>query len=153
MNAIESPQAELRVEAFQSRLAKNGLRSTRQREIIARAFFSGGHRHVTIDELLLDARAEDQRIGYATVYRTLKLLVECNMAKARRFGDTQTRYEPFEEGSHHDHLICTSCGLIVEFENETIEELQEDVAREHGYSISHHKMELYGHCRGCQQSS
>ena len=70
--------------------------------------------------------------------------------KARRFDDGQTRYEAAGHGDHHDHLICTSCGRIVEFENERIEELQLRVARSHGFEVQSHKLELYGRCDGCR---
>ena len=70
---------------------------------------------------------------------------------ARNFGDGQTRYEAALDRHHHDHLICTSCGNIVEFENERIEELQDRVAEEHGFTVTHHKLELYGLCARCNQ--
>ena len=149
---MPSPQSRTHaspVDEFRARLARNGLRSTRQRDVIARAFFDE-HKHISIDELFRECRRTNPRIGYATVYRTLKLLTACGLAKARQFGDGQTRYEPFVEGNHHDHLICTECGLIVEFEDETIEESQELVARAHGFRITHHRMELYGLCPSCQ---
>jgi Fur family ferric uptake transcriptional regulator len=87
----------------------------------------------------------------ATVYRTMKLLSESGLAHARNFGDGQTRYEAAVGKHHHDHLICTRCGTIVEFENDRIETMQEAVARKHGFKVTSHKMELYGLCRNCQR--
>jgi Fur family transcriptional regulator, ferric uptake regulator len=95
-------------------------------------------------------RREDPRVSLATVYRTMKLLAECGLAVPREFGDGQTRYEPGRRG-HHDHLICTGCGTIVEFENERIEELQMRVARRHGFVIDSHKLEMYGRCPACRR--
>jgi hypothetical protein len=84
---------------------------------------------VTIEDLLAEVRAKDRGIGYATVYRTLKLLAECGVASERRFGDGLSRYELADEAStHHDHLICLSCGKITEFEEPRIEELQDEIA-------------------------
>jgi Fur family ferric uptake transcriptional regulator len=125
-----------------------GLRSTEQRRLIVDTFFEGSE-HVTLDGLLERVRALDPRIGYATVYRTMKMLSEGGVAHERKFGDGLTRYELADEGAHHDHLICMECGSIQEFEEPTIEELQERVAVRYGFEVHHHKHELYGRCRAC----
>ncbi len=132
-------------------MAQHGLKSTRQRSLIIDTFFSVGG-HLSVEELWNKVREQDARVSVATVYRTMKLLNDCGLAHARNFGDGQTRYEA-AEGHHHDHLICTRCGRIVEFENDRIEALQEAVARKHGFTVTSHKMELYGLCRDCQRSS
>jgi Fur family ferric uptake transcriptional regulator len=137
---------EARRERLNRYLGERGLRSTRQRDLIIEAFFKA-HRHVNAEELHRVVRKKDPHIGVATVYRTLRLLTESGVATARYFGDGQALYEVADQ--HHDHLICTRCGAIIEFENETIEKLQLDVARRHGFTISHHKLELYGHCERC----
>ena len=73
--------------------------------------------------------------------------MECGLAEARQFNDGQTRYEACDDlGHHHDHLICTACGKIVEFVDARIEELQDVVAEQYGFTITDHKMELYGLC-------
>ncbi len=135
-------------EAFQAQLSARGFRSTRQRGVVAEAFFHMGG-HLSVEEIHDRIRQGTAGVGPATIYRTMKLLVECEMAKARHFGDGRTRYEAYEAGGHHDHLICTTCGTIVEFENETIERLQEEVAERHAFVLSHHRMELYGVCSAC----
>lgn len=130
-------------------IAKNGLKSTRQRTLILEIFYRAGG-HLSAEELLELVRAEDPKVSQATVYRTLRLLTECGLAEPRNFGgDGQTRYE-IATDDHHDHLICTQCGTIVEFEDEEIESLQERVARAHGFEMTHHKMELYGICPSCR---
>lgn len=131
-------------------IAKHGLKTSRQRELIAEVFFSSTG-HLSVDELLERVRAQDARVGQATVYRTMKLLAEIGLAGARQFGDGHTRYEPLQSAEHHDHLICTSCGRIVEFHNPQIEELQARVAKQHGFVVTHHKMELYGTCAECRR--
>jgi Fur family ferric uptake transcriptional regulator len=133
---------------LQAYMAKKGLRSTDQRKLIVDTFFDAEN-HVSIEELLAHVRAKDPRVGYATVYRTLKLLTECGVANERRFGDGLTRYELADDATHHDHLICVECGDIVEFEEPRIEELQERVARSLGYELRSHKHELYGVCPTC----
>jgi Fur family ferric uptake transcriptional regulator len=130
-------------------MLKKGLRGTDQRRLIVETFFHAKN-HVSIEELLGEVRAQDSRIGYATVYRTLKLLTECGVAFERHFGDGLTRYELADEGAHHDHLICVECGSIVEFEEPRIEELQEEVAKSLGYILKSHKHEMYGVCPACQ---
>ena len=134
---------------FQDFISHKGLKSTRQRDIILDAFLSSD-RHMSIEELYLKLRSKHPNIGYATVYRTLKLFAESGIARETQFGDGQTRYEHVAEGEHHDHLVCTRCGTIVEFENETIEKLQEEVASTHGFLIERHKLELYGRCQKCR---
>ena len=134
---------------FQDYIARQGLKSTRQRDIILDAFLSSD-RHLSIEELYLKLRSKHPNIGYATVYRTLKLFAESGIAREIQFGDGQTRYEHVSEGEHHDHLVCTGCGAIIEFENESIEKLQDEVAAAHNFVIKHHKLELYGLCAKCR---
>jgi Fur family ferric uptake transcriptional regulator len=134
---------------LQSYMLKNGLRSTDQRKLIVETFFRADN-HVSIEELLGHVRAQDPRVGYATVYRTLKLLTECGVANERRFGDGLTRYELADDATHHDHLICIDCGDITEFEEPRIEDLQEELARKYGFVLRSHKHELYGTCPRCQ---
>ena len=133
-------------------MAKKGLRSTDQRRLIVETFFKSPN-HVSIEELLAQVRSQDPKVGYATVYRTLKLLTECGVAFERRFGDGLARYELADDTSHHDHLICVDCGAIVEFEEPSIETLQEAVAAQHGYELRSHKHELYGVCGDCQKKA
>lgn len=128
--------------------AAKGLKSTRQREIILDCFLATNE-HLSTEELYLKLKELNSGIGFATVYRTLKLFAESGIAREIHFGDGQTRYEHLHAGEHHDHLVCTRCGSIVEFEEETIENLQKAVARKHGFTILNHKLELYGVCALC----
>jgi Fur family ferric uptake transcriptional regulator len=125
-------------------LTANNLNMTQQRELIVDQFLRS-HDHVSIDELLARIRKRNKRVGYATVYRTLKLLVDSGIAHQRQFGDGQARYEI--AGDHHDHLICSKCGLILEFEDDEIERLQDKIAeRLGGFEVIRHRHELYGLC-------
>lgn len=138
-------------EILKAYITKHGLKTSRQRELIAEVFFAAGG-HVSIDDLLERVKQSDARVGQATVYRTMKLLTRAGLAEPRQFGDGHTRYEAaLEKTEHHDHLICTSCKMIVEFHNAQIESLQARVASKHGFLVSHHKMELYGLCAACQR--
>lgn len=130
---------------FHEYLGRKSLKSTKQRDLIARSFFAHSG-HVSIDELLAIVREHNPRVGYATVYRTLKLMTECGLAAARQFGDGQRMYEVAGDSAHHDHLICLECNHVLEFENDEIEKLQEQVARSFGFNLVRHKLELYGLC-------
>ncbi len=125
-------------------LQDNGLRMTRQRLVIAEIFFRN-EGHPNIDELYDIVKRDDPSIGQATVYRTLKLLVDSGLANQSNFGDGTTRYES-AGGEHHDHIICVDCGRIVEFRNDTIEHLQKQIAEDNGFDIVDHEMVIYGRC-------
>jgi len=134
---------------FKEHLRRLGLKSTAQRDDIARVFFAA-KRHISVDELYREVKKVNRRIGYATVYRTMKLLTECGLASESHFLNGEARYES-TEGHHHDHLICVRCGTIVEFEEERIEQLQAEVAAREGFLFTGHRMELYGICARCQR--
>lgn len=142
--------ADERFARFKDHLRAQRLKSTAQRDTIVRAFLDT-QRHVSVEELYTEVRRRNPRIGYATVYRTMKLLTECGVAAERHFRDGEARYESAEK-RHHDHLICERCGKIVEFEEPRIEELQEQMAKRLGFQFTGHKMELYGVCRDCRRS-
>jgi len=139
------------VQVFNDFINRKGLKTTSQRMIILEAFL-GSDSHFSTEELYLKLRGEFPKIGYATVHRTLKLFAECGIAAERNFGDGQTRYEPIKSEEHHDHLVCTECGLIIEFEEPQIELLQDKVAAAHSFKIETHRLELYGICAGCTNS-
>jgi Fur family ferric uptake transcriptional regulator len=130
-------------------MARHGLRSTEQRRVVTEMFFTSDG-HLSIEDLLDQVRVQEPKIGYATVYRTLKLLKECGLAFERHFGDGVSRYEVAWSDEHHDHLICVECEKIIEFEDEDIEALQHQVAAKHGFRLVRHKLELYGVCPECQ---
>ena len=136
--------------AFNDFAASKGLRSTHQRDIILDIFLST-HQHISVEELYLKVKSSNPGIGQATVYRTLKLFAEAGLAREILLNDGQTRYEHAVAGEHHDHLVCTGCNAIIEFEDETIEKLQNDIATRHGFLIRSHKLEMYGLCSNCRK--
>jgi Fur family transcriptional regulator, ferric uptake regulator len=135
-------EAQRRLDAF---MRERGLKHTRQRDEILGAFFLAGG-HVSVDDLLGRVQERMAGVGYATVYRTMKLFVEAGVAHERHFKDGQTRYEPVIDDEHHDHLICTVCGMIFEFEDPLIEQRQSEIARERGLRVESHRHEIYGSC-------
>jgi Fur family ferric uptake transcriptional regulator len=139
-----------RLETFRQWIKEQGHKTTAQREDIAQVFFAT-NRHISVEELYSAVRRVNPRVGYATVYRTLKLLKECGLAAERHFADGQARFENVEEEHHHDHLICERCGRIVEFVHPQIEQLQAQVAHRLGFVATNHKMEIYGICKECRE--
>jgi len=142
---------EERKKTLEEFISKKKLKSTKQRDIIFDEFFNYLGQHVTVEELYEKIKKHHPKIGYATIYRTLKLFKECGLAFERNFGDGRTRYEPVKfEGEHHDHLICVGCGKIIEFANNQIESCSQQVARLNGFEVLNHKLELYGYCSSCK---
>jgi Fur family ferric uptake transcriptional regulator len=139
-----------RLSQFLQWIKEQGLKTTSQREDIAQVFFSAD-RHISVEELYSEVRRRNPRVGYATVYRTMKLLKECGLAEERHFADGQARFEKLEDERHHDHIICERCGRIVEFIQPQIEKLQEEVAQRYGFVATMHKMEIYGICKECRE--
>ncbi len=131
--------------AFQKFIQSEGLKTTRQRNTIVNVFFNLKG-HISVEELLREVKAVNPKIGYATVYRTLHLLVRSGLVEERRFGDGLARYEGHSQVEHHDHMICQNCGRIFEFFNPELEALQEKLAGEHEFTIHRHRLELYGSC-------
>ena len=140
----------IKTDLFKVRISEEGLKATKQREEILNIFLnSSGHK--SLAQIYAQVAKTNPKIGYVTVYRTLKLLTQLGLATRRKFEDGETRYEPASEGSHHDHLICLDCGKIIEFEDPTLEALQMGIAQRYRFRISHHLMELYGRCEECRQ--
>ncbi|MEQ8746453.1 Fur family transcriptional regulator [Pyruvatibacter sp.] len=121
---------------------EKGMRMTEQRRVIARVL-SAADDHPDVEELYRRASAVDSNISIATVYRTVRLFEEAGILERHDFRDGRSRYEPATD-DHHDHLIDVQTGEVVEFNNEEIERLQEIVARELGYELVDHRLELYG---------
>ena len=132
--------------AFQKFIQTEGLKTTRQRNTIVNVFFSLKG-HISVEELLREVKAVNPRIGYATVYRTLHLLVRSSLVEERRFGDGHSEVE------HHDHMICQNCGRIFAFFNPELEALQEKLAADHDFTIHRHRLELYGVCNDVESCS
>ncbi|MEI6806421.1 MAG: rRNA maturation RNase YbeY [Myxococcaceae bacterium] len=126
------------------------FKMTRPRELIL-AELSHRSAHMSAEQILALVRKKDPLVSQATVYRTLKLFQEAGLVRAHYFGDGEAVFEMnLDPKEHHDHLICDVCHCIVEFENHEIERLQEVVAAEQGFRLTHHRMELYGVCSNCE---
>ena len=138
-------------EIFREHIQKAGLRRTTQRDLILDIFLRT-EEHLTSEDLYFLVHREDSSVGHTTVYRTLKLLTEAGLAREVRFGDNRTYYEHHFKHEHHDHMICTECGKVLEFFSQDIENLQDEMAERYGFRPTHHSLRLWGVCAECQAS-
>lgn len=130
------------VKSIIDRCAEKGLRMTEQRKVIVKVLESASD-HPDVEDLYTRASEIDSGISIATAYRTVKLLEETGIIERHEFRDGRARYEIVPE-NHHDHLIDLKSGNVIEFVSAEIEALQEKIAREHGYKLVDHRLELYG---------
>mgnify|MGYP000365595408 CR=1 FL=1 len=121
---------------------KKGLRLTEQRRIIAQVLAEADD-HPDVEEVHARANARDENISIATVYRTVRLLEEAGIIERLDFRDGRARYEQTGD-EHHDHLIDMRTGQVLEFYNEEIEKLKDEIARKLGYKLVDHRLDLYG---------
>lgn len=139
------------LDTFRQWLRDRGLKTTSQRDDIAKVFLTGD-RHISAEELYGEVKKVNPRVGYATVYRTLRLLKECGVAVERHFNDGEARYETAEREKHaHDHFICERCARIVEFAGFELDALDERIAKKLGAVVTRHRLEIYGICRECRE--
>jgi Fur family ferric uptake transcriptional regulator len=135
---------------FYDHLKRVGLKHTGQRDTILRTFLDT-REHLSTDELFRLVKRKDERIGFTTVYRTLKLLAECGLASEVAFHDGVSRYEhQYNRRSHH-HMVCTECGGSVEFFSPEIEKLEQEIGRKHHYTTTRHSFQIYGICGECRK--
>jgi len=130
-------------------LRENNLKLTPHRELILETFLDHeGHR--SVEDIYRTVRERDPRVGYTTVYRTMKLLAECGLAREIDLADGITRYEHLFNHQHHDHMICMECGKSIEFYNPEIESLQDAASEQLGFKVLDHKLQIYGVCKDCR---
>lgn len=137
---------------FDDHIRNTGLRRTAQRDLILEIFLST-EEHLTSEDLHNLVHRKDPTVGLTTVYRTLRLLTEASLAREVRFGDNKTYYEHHYNHEHHDHMICTECGKVIEFLSPDIEVLQDEMASNFGFRPTHHSLRMWGVCAECQQTS
>ncbi len=146
-----NPAPELKEVSAKKIIRELGLKVTQQRVQILNAVRKGP-RHFTAQDIFETVAAENPAIGFATVYRFLKNLSGNHFVTEVRMGGMPARYE-WASRHHHDHLTCSECHKVVEFENEQIEVLQEKIARQLGFRLTGHLLELFGICPACQKKN
>ena len=139
------------LQLFRRYLRDQGLPVTPQREAVADAIFSSKG-HLSVEDIEGALRGTGERIGKATIYRTVEILVRSGLVEEHDFGEGFKRYEHlFGSTPVHEHLICVNCHQVVEFQSPEVVRLQEETARQHGFAPVRHRLEIYGLCRGCQE--
>lgn len=147
----ESPERE-EVQVFHEHIRRSGLKRTSQRDLILDVFLKTED-HVSSEDLYELVKVEDPSIGFTTVYRTLKLFLDAGLARGVQFHDGRMLYEHDFKHAHHDHLICTNCGTLIEFYSEVIENMQDEITRRHKFTPSHHSLRIFGTCEACQRAA
>lgn len=130
-------------------LKRKGLKTTRERNALFDEIFST-HRHFDAEDLVIRMRERGTKISRATIYRTLELLYECGLVGRVRLNEEKYRYERLRKGEHHDHLVCTSCGKVIEFIDPAIERRQDAVCRAHDFVATSHSHQIWGLCGACR---
>jgi Fur family ferric uptake transcriptional regulator len=138
------------LETFRKYLASEELKLTRQRAAILDGIFVT-HGHFDADDLFFALRKGGKRISKATVYRTLELLTAAGLIREVDVGKGHRAFEHIFGRSHHDHLICTSCGKMVEFDDPVVEELQNRVCRRFSFQGESHSLRILGRCASCRK--
>ena len=133
-------------------LKRVGLKHTAQRDTILRTFLET-REHLSTNQLHRLVQKKDSRIGFTTVYRTLKLLAECGLASEVAFHDGIARYEhQYNRRSHH-HMVCTECGSSVEFFSPEVDRLEQEIGNKYHYSTTRHTFQIYGVCEDCRKKN
>jgi len=138
-------------EVLLKHIQKRGLKRTAQRDLILDVFLRT-EEHLSSEDLYRLVQAEDPTVGHTTVYRTLKLLTDAGLAREVRFGDGRTHYEHNYKHQHHDHMICTECGKIIEFYSAELEALQDQMAAKHKFEVTQHLLRIIGVCAECRRA-
>ena len=131
-------------------LKRVGLKHTAQRDTILRTFLET-REHLSLNELHRLVQKKDARIGFTTVYRTLKLLAECGLASEVAFHDGIARYEHQYNRRGHHHMVCTGCGSSVEFFSAEVDRLEQEIGRKFNYETARHTFQIYGLCEDCRR--
>ena len=133
---------------FKNILRQEGLKYTPQRVAVLKEIIKD-QQHRECEDIYLALRHKGSHVSRATVYRTMDILVKNNFARKMEIGDGRVRYESKVDSPHHDHLVCTSCGKIMEFVNQDIEDLQNKIAKRYHFKLQRHIHQLFGICREC----
>ena len=144
------PAVQREINRFQEFLAGQGLKLTSERTALVREIFST-HYHFEADELLFKMKEKNVKISRATIYRTLELLVRSGLVRRVHLGEDHYHYEYVSGNSHHDHLICTTCGSVMEFHDEDLEKRQREICERKRFTPTFHNLQILGVCDACRR--
>ncbi len=147
-------------EWYRTKLVEQDIRLTEGRDLILSILTDHMNRHMTVEDIYMEAHKHNPSIGMATIYRTVDLLVTCGLAQKFEFGEGKARYElvpsPGEPGHHH-HLICKNCNKIINYddfmneEKEFLQSVEQGLENRYAFRILDHQIQFYGRCRECQE--
>ena len=137
------------LETLRAHIKASRLKQTGQRETVLKVFLAGP-KHVELEGLARLVQKKDPKVGFSTVYRSMKLFTECGLAKEHKFLYGKTSFEHSVGEQPHDYLVCRHCGSVQEFSNPLIQAVQEKVSKELDFKLEQHRLELYGVCSKCQ---
>lgn len=142
------------LDVYKKKLKEAGYKLTPQRIAIIEAVEKSVGKHLSAEEIYDIVKSTNADLGLATVYRTTQLLEELDIVSSLNIGDGKVRYELYVDDGHHNHhhIICNECGSIEEFQEDLLDQLEERIAREHGFEILDHKLKFYGLCKKCKES-
>lgn len=135
---------------FRSFITRKGLRNTPEREEIIAEIFSR-HDHFDVDELFSRLRVKGKKISKASIYRNIPLIMECGLIREVWLEDGHMHYEHIYGHGHHCHMRCIDCGKIIEFYEEKITEIEEQISREYNFRIIDHRFDVTGYCSSCRK--
>lgn len=138
------------MEKFQNTLSEQNYRLTTQRKDILRVLVDNPGKHFSAEQLLKEVKDVNPDIGMATIYRNLELFCQLGIVHQLDFNDSYKFYELNVEEEHHHHLVCRSCGNIVEFNDRVLEEFEERLEAEYDFSIFDHRIKFFGLCSKCR---
>lgn len=144
------PQTVREMSRFQDFLAQQGFKLTQERTALVREIFAT-HYHFEADELLFRMKEKSLKISRATVYRTLELLVKAGLVRRVHLGEDHYHYEHVRGDSHHDHLVCTACGAVIEFHDEDLERRQREICERKKFTPTFHNLQILGICESCRR--
>lgn len=144
------PTVDKEIARFQDFLQEQGLKLTGERTALVREIFAI-HYHFEADELLFKMKEKNVKISRATVYRTLELLVKSGMVRRVHLGEDHYHYEHVRGNSHHDHLICTTCGSVIEFNDPDLQRRQLEICEKKKFTPTFHNLQILGLCDSCRR--
>src|SRR5206468_12796396 len=137
-------------ELFYTYLRQNGMKKTRQKDLILETFLTT-EGHLSVEDTYSLVKKKDKKVGIVTVFRTLKTLTSCGIAREIMLGDGLTRFEHSYHHPHHHHIICTECHKAIEFVSPELESIQDQIVRKYHFKPLHHRLQVYGICEDCQE--
>jgi len=137
---------------FGEYIRTEGLKTTAQRTAILHAFLST-ERHVSVEDVYLIVNRRKRKVGFATVYRTMKLIADCGLAREVRFDDGISRFEHTLGRRHHHHLVCNKCKKVIEFSSSEMDAIEQTISRKYGFELESHRFEIFGICKDCQKKA